>query len=241
VLKGLNMNISISHKIMSSVTWGRILENSSFILSYEKENFYRQLDELENLRVNAAYNTGSISASTAWLLFSTSYYFKSKKVIEIGTFIGKSTIAIAMGMHKEFDDCEIHTCDASNDIKLPNVKNVKITQYPKLGSSEMLQSLEANASNNGIFDLIHIDGRLMPNDYKPLKKILSDKAIIVIDDFEGVEKGVINAINLKNNGFEEDYFLVYPPEEKLLKKYGLSSSSTTGLLLPKKIITLSAQ
>ena len=226
---------------MSDIAWGRILENSSFIYSYERENFYKQLDELETLRVNADYNTGSISASTAWLLFSVSYYLKTKKIIEIGTFIGKSTIAMAMGMKKDYAQCEIHTCDASNTIILPNVNNVKITQYPKTGSTEMLLSLASVKTNSGLFDLIHIDGRLMPNDYKPLKSLLSGNAIIVIDDFEGVEKGVINAINLKKNGFEEDYFLVYPPVEELLKKYGLVSNSTTGLLIPKKIIALSSQ
>lgn len=226
---------------MSNVTWGRILEHSSFILSYEKENFYKQLDELENLRTDAEYNTGSISASTAWILFSLSYFLKSRKVIEIGTFIGKSTVAIAMGMDKTFDQCEIHTCDSSNSIKLPHVSNVKITQYPKTGSTEMLEAIASDKNQHGTIDLIHIDGRLMPKDYSLVKNLLTSRAVIVIDDFEGVEKGVINVINMKNNGFEEDYFLVYPPEEKMLEKYGLISNSTTALLIPKKMITLSSQ
>jgi ABC-type histidine transport system ATPase subunit len=47
-------------------------------------------------------------------------------------------------------------------------------------------------------DLIYLDGRLQQEDFQYFSKIIHDQTIFVFDDFEGVEKGVVNAMMLES-------------------------------------------
>ena len=47
-------------------------------------------------------------------------------------------------------------------------------------------------------DLVLIDGRLQNEDLVLFEKLINTQTIILLDDFEGVEKGLINYIQLKN-------------------------------------------
>ena len=67
--------------------------------AYAQEGFiFRVLLSLEELRQNADYNTGSISTSSAWALYSVTSLFQPRMVLEVGTFIGKSTMSMAIAM-----------------------------------------------------------------------------------------------------------------------------------------------
>jgi hypothetical protein len=55
-------------------------------------------------------------------------------------------------------------------------------------------------------DLIYLDGRLSQDDFEPLTKIAHEKTVFVLDDFEGIEKGVNNAMMLEGPG----RLLIYP-------------------------------
>jgi hypothetical protein len=48
------------------------------------------------------------------------------------------------------------------------------------------------------------------SDAEPLSKIVHDKTVIVFDDFEGIEKGVINAMMLE----APSRVLIYPRDGK---------------------------
>ena len=63
-------------------------------------DFFKNIDSLDNLRDQSSYNTGSISSTTAWLLYSTTLFFKPEKILEIGSFIGKSTFSMAYAADK---------------------------------------------------------------------------------------------------------------------------------------------
>ena len=47
--------------------------------------------------------------------------------------------------------------------------------------------------------LLHLDGRLQIEDFDLLKNNFTEKTILILDDFEGNEKGVVNLNNLLNN------------------------------------------
>ena len=70
----------------------------------------------------------------------------------------------------------------------------------------------------------YIDGRLQPDDVGLLKRLLTPHAVIALDDFEGLEKGVWNAqqLDLSNR------VLVYPPESVP----GAQDDSSLALILP---------
>ena len=160
------------------------------------------LEELEGLRAQAAYKTGSLSDRDRYEVYALSRYFKPTMVAEVGTFIGRSTFAIADGM----DGGTIWTCDASNDLKLPTHQTVKIHQFPRKASTEMLLAAIAKQVK---FNLFYIDGRLSQRDVALMGECMDeDGAVIVLDDFEGVEKGVSNAAMLLNEF--QHYSLMYP-------------------------------
>ena len=166
----------------------------------------RDIEEtLEDLRKEADYNTGSLSDEDVYDLTAIVRYFKPTSVAEVGTFIGRSTHAIAQSM----DSGQIWTCDFSNDLKLPPPTNgaVSIRQFPKTGSTDMLAKAIAEKQH---FDLFYIDGRLTERDAELMDECQDPKgSVIVLDDFEGVEKGVANASMLLNT-MAGGCTLVYP-------------------------------
>lgn len=84
---------------------------------------------------------------------------------------------------------EIHTCDATNQIDIVQHPLTRIIQCKKQTSAQMLTSL------SGLFDFAFIDGGLNESDLNRLAELLTDDAIMVLDDFEGMEKGVANLFN----------------------------------------------
>ena len=146
------------------------------------------------MRKKADYNTGSISNATAWCLYSLVKYFAPKNIMEVGTFIGKSSLS----MVKAQDDLYLEngyfvTCDFSNDITIPWSGKTKFKQYKKQSSTEMLNNEKVSP------DLIFLDGRIQDTDLKIFEQLINKQTIILLDDFEGAEKGVVNYIKLKKN------------------------------------------
>jgi predicted O-methyltransferase YrrM len=126
-------------------------------------------------------------------------FFQPKVIAEVGTFIGVSTKTMNLAMERLVD---IYTCDHSNNINL-DVPN--IFQYPKRPSFEMF----ADMVEKGVkVDLVYLDGRLSQEDVEPLSKIIYAETVFVFDDFEGIEKGVTNAMMVES--FSRA--LIYPRE-----------------------------
>ena len=136
---------------------------------------------------------------------------------EVGTYIGKSTFVLSrLG-------ADVHTCDMTHDFKLPIA--TKITQY-HTSSTEMLAKLD------GKIDLLHLDGRLQADDREHLVRLCTPDTIITLDDFEGVEKGVWNAMQFDLS----KRILVYPPERVLTERYAVGDA-TTAIILPTLRLT----
>jgi len=205
--------LTISRKRFSETVWDVILSKESGTWTGVKVR--------DDLRSSADYNTGTISQSAVWDLYCIANYFKPRFVAEVGTFIGTSTWALADGM----GDGEIHTCDAANDIVLEKHPTVDIVQYRKKTSTEMFNTM----ANRGLrADMIYLDGRLVEADYPLLGIITKPETIYVLDDTEGIEKGVINAANLMGSLSATHHF-IYPHR------------SLTAMIIPKSMIEFTAQ
>lgn len=214
-------HVRINRTRFSEAVWDNIFEEAKW-REGERRRLNAALLRLDALRSGADYNTGSITADSGWVYFCIANFFRPKMVAEVGTFIGRTTTAVAWGAR----DAEIHTCDSSNDLKIPTYHKVK--QYPKTTSAEMFKLL----SEIGVgVDMVILDGRLSNEDGEPLSKILTDDTIFVFDDFEGVEKGTVNA-SLLLHSLSPYYHLVYPPK---------NLNTGVAMLLPRKLVEYTNQ
>lgn len=129
-------------------------------------------------RARARYDTGSISRETALLLRAVSLQLRPAVAIEIGTFIGASTLAIAAG--------HVYTCDGSNDC-LESTPTV--TCHPFTKSRTMLRRL----LERGIrAELFFFDGRIRDEDVPMIQRMARPGAVFLFDDYEPGEKGAVN-------------------------------------------------
>ncbi len=158
----------------------------------------------QRYRLTADYNTGSVSVGDAAELYRLVKFFSPEIIAEVGTFIGTSTMA--MYMADEY--FRIYTCDMSNDIPaLFEDADEVIKYFPKTSSTQMFKQM---AETELGIDLLYLDGRVQEEDFQYFPKIIHDQTIFVFDDFEGIEKGVVNAMRL--NGANR--ILIYPREGK---------------------------
>ena len=147
-----------------------------------------------------------------WLLAK---YFSPERICEIGTYIGRSTLAMACGSAKTVKN--IYTCDGTYDCmkftdldgsfangnKVDAIK--KIEYFGKTMSTVMLQRLDEN--NISGYDIYR--RKDWSRGCKILTKICSEDCVFLLDDFDGVEKGVLNAVMLR--GIFKGHILLEPP------------------------------
>jgi len=190
--------IQIGRKRLSEIVWGIIDEK---VGDFPFETIEKIVEDQQALRAQADYNTGSLPVDDAFELYKVVKFFTPKHIAEVGTFIGVSTMVMDLAV--ETDD-NIYTCDISNDIKGFS-DNPYIVYYPKTASHDMFKDI---AERDAKIDLVYLDGRLGQDDIEPLNKIIHDKTVFVLDDFEGTEKGVANAMMLES----PNRVLIYPRE-----------------------------
>jgi len=227
-------NYQLSTRLFSEIFWKTIFRNSDS--DCEKRNkLLKDINSLEILRENAEYNTGSISFADSWSIYSLVKYFQPMKIAEVGTFIGKSTWSMAKALDELKSKSIIYTCDSSNNIEIPWKGVTKIKQFPKITSSEMFNKIEDK------IDFLFLDGRINQKDIDLLSTLLHQKSLIVLDDFEGMEKGVSNLFALRRMELLKNHFLIYPCKQDYLIELGFSSHSLTAVLIPTGLIELSPQ
>jgi hypothetical protein len=195
--------IRLSRAKFSHVVWENIFEYADTEMEVQ-QLLADRASAYAKLRNGADYNTGSVSVDAMYTLFCIAHFFKPKVIAEVGTFIGNSTFALAEGAG---DNCEIHTCDYSNEIELES--SIGAIQYPKAPSTDMFNKMvQANKKVN----LMFFDGRLTPGDIALISKLVTDDTVYVFDDFEGIEKGVMNVgMFMSYPNIKVAYHLIYPP------------------------------
>lgn len=178
--------IQIGRKRLSEIVWGIIDEK---VGDFPFEIIEKIVEEQQSLRSKAEYNTGSVPYDDAVELYKVVRFFTPAVIAEVGTFIGVSTRVMNLASNGMV---VIYTCDMSNaiDLDTPNIH-----QYPKTASPDMFKAL---ADKDWKVDLVYLDGRLSQQDFEPLSKIIHDDTVFVLDDFEGVEKGVVNALMIES-------------------------------------------
>jgi predicted O-methyltransferase YrrM len=229
--------LRVSRHQFSKLFWKVVLQNSESFLHNGWPQLREDLDRLERLRGQAEYNTGSINLSAAFVLHSICNYFHPKSVAEVGTFIGKSTLSMARGMEGR-ENTAIHTCDYSNDIELNLPTSVAIVQYKKQSSTQMFTAIKNLSVQT---DLLALDGRLSKEDLPLIQAIAHQRTIVALDDFEGIEKGVANAMLLTSAAHFKNHLLIYPTDEITLRGMGFEAGCTTALLMPAQMIMYTAQ
>jgi predicted O-methyltransferase YrrM len=213
--------IRLSRAKFSRIFWKDIFDSVDDRNTVRKA-LVRIASRNEPLRQKADYNTGSVSIDAMMALYSVCNFFKFHLIAEVGTFIGNSTCAMALGSVK---NTPIHTCDHSNDLNIAGPLGSNIIQYPKASSSEMFIKM---ASKSLKADMIFLDGRLTPKDFNVLGSVVKDDTFFVFDDFEGIEKGVANASALMSqHNIKPYYHLVYPHE---------GMDCRIALMIPKKAV-----
>lgn len=177
----------------------------------------------EERRAQADYDTGSINDEEACVLFSLAELKPLRIVIEVGTFIGRSTTALAGALHVD----KIYTCDASNDC-LPDSKYIET--YPKQTSIKMLSDL---AKRKVVADLCFFDGTLCEHDANLLALVTHDRTVYAFHDYNYGPKirkgGVLETMPRKGIG---NVRLLHPnlPNHRLIEPF---EGSTLALLVPE--------
>jgi hypothetical protein len=129
--------------------------------------------EAEPRRGRADYDTGSISEAEAYSLIALAEFLAAETVLEVGTFIGMSTSALASGSRV----AAVYTCDASNDC-LP--KTAVIRTYPKRTSTQMFRELLARGVRA---DLCFFDGVLDRDDAVALADLTYARTVYAFHDY----------------------------------------------------------
>ena len=216
--------------VMSSVVWNDLLADLDLEMPTVAARLAQAWQACEATRGRMAYNTGSISPSTGLALYALARRLAPRAVFEIGTFIGKSTVAMAMGLEDAgVRDGVIHTCDGSNDFHLAHAGPTRVVGYPRKTSTQALGEV---AGQGAQFDLFHFDGRVADADLALLARVAKPNAVYAIDDYEGSEKGVANVALLRAQPQLRGHILAYPPDRELLARFGVHSHCLTAVLLP---------
>lgn len=153
----------------------------------------------EGLLRNATYKTGSITISAMAHLRLFCDEFRPVIVAEVGTFVGRSTLAMVSSETVE----HIFTCDKDNDCL--NGTPV-ITVFPKTTSTKMFEKLLAK---DVLVDMFFFDGRILPQDIALILRLSGPRTLYVFDDYEGQEKGFANVEILRP--YLKGYVLIEPP------------------------------
>ncbi len=187
-------SLQIGRRRFSELFWNIVDEK---VENYPHTTITDVISTQQSLRVDADYNTGSLGYDDAIELYKLVRFFAPTVIAEVGTFIGVSTTVMSFAAPLK----KIYTCDMSNHITLDIHRDV--IQYHKQTSTQMFKDL---AEKEVKVDLVYLDGRLSPDDFEPLNKIIHEKTVFVLDDFEGIEKGIANALMLEH----PSRVLIYP-------------------------------
>jgi hypothetical protein len=232
--------VYLSEAMLSEVFWAR-LRNAAVALPEANEITESILVASRIVHKRFPPETaGSVSKDTARKLWLLGRYFRPKIIAEVGTFIGRSTLALSEGAGDSLQ--QMHTCDYSfAEFGVPaefssQFKNAKkITYHAKTPSTQMFNGMLKQ--HRECVDCFFLDGRLSAEDIEPIKILRSKNVVFILDDFEGTEKGVANATLLRQ--VFNDLILLRP---EVLFEPGIGLRVTnTALMLTANSLSLSRQ
>ena len=228
----------LSEKAVARCFWSALRSSAC---KSEAQRDVNLISELSAAKVDTfPTEAGSVSVGNGVYLWLMAKYFSPQTVLEIGTYIGRSALAILFGGRASIS--ELYTCDGSYDcLNFSDYKNEgfgpdrgeiidRIRYFGKTSSTDVLKTILSEGKK---LDLVFIDGRISQEDCNLLSQLVSQNCVFVLDDFEGVEKGVVNAIMLRN--VFRNMLLIEPPVDNA------DEIGNLALIVPAHIVTLSRQ
>ena len=139
-------------------------------------------------------HNSSTSNEDCYFLYETCLKYKPKKILEIGTLVGKSAYAMALG-----SDCEIHTVDKNRDRFIVHDGFKRIIRYPSTTS--------INFWKNGIdgFDFVFVDGWLKQEDVENMFDKTLDNFWFLCHDYRLNDKGEEIVNRMLKEAMKRDY------------------------------------
>lgn len=128
-------------------------------------------------RTDADYDTGSINEDEAYRLLALAAYLPARVILEVGTFIGMSTTALATPPTVE----ALYTCDVSNDCFRVGPDDT-IHPFPRRTSTHMLTMLHRRG--NIAADLCFFDGVLNDADVALLASLTTPATVFAFHDYD---------------------------------------------------------
>ena len=194
-------------------------------------------------------NNEFASLEMASLINNTNYdltvvieYFSKNQSIEniIKIFSALTTKIYLIKLNKKLMRFNLKNIQFISNYYLINKSlSKKIEKFHKKSSTEMFRNFESDQK----IDLLHLDGRLQNEDYDLLKNNFTKKTILILDDFEGNEKGVVNLFTLLNHNVinRNTHCVIYPIENEVSKNYNLLERSSSAFILPIKLLKITNQ
>ena len=136
----------------------------------------------------------STSNRDCYFLYETCLEYKPKKILEIGTLVGKSAYAMALG-----SDCEIHTVDKNRDRFIIHDGFGRIIRYP---NTESMEFWDNDISG---FDFVFVDGWLKFEDCENIFEKTLDKFWFLCHDYRFNEKGEVVINRMLKESMKRDY------------------------------------
>ena len=234
--------LRLNPSTLSTAFGQQLLEGATYIKpKFESELLSLISSRLLNPTLQRA-NSGSIGIGSALSLVLATHKKAPKLIAEVGTYIGNSAAAMGFGAALSGQAFQLITCDMHPGtqqpfagLQLPEGTKAQVVQ----GSST--QMFEFLVSKGAQLDMLHLDGRLMKDDFPLLGKLLKPDTLIALDDCEGDEKGHMNLDLLRRAGLINKHAFVEPFPKELFRSWGFETRSVTGFLLPQVSISCTRQ
>ena len=117
-----------------------------------------------------------------------------KKILEIGTLVGKSAHALVLG-----STCEVHTVDQNKDRFVLHEGYEQIIRYPETTSIDFWKK------GIGGFDFVFVDGWLRQEDVENIFEKTLDYFWFVCHDYRFNDKGEEVVNRMLKEGMKRDY------------------------------------
>ncbi|MFZ5699088.1 MAG: hypothetical protein ACOY9J_10320 [Pseudomonadota bacterium] len=223
---------------LSRAVQARMIDLHGHMLPTIVPELTARFGELETHRSRMGYNTGSISLSAGVFLFMVANTFKPKVTVELGTFLGKSTTSLALGAGwNDSAERDLYTVDKDNPCTLPaTIGPVRIHPHPGQTSTQMYSRLVQAGVKA---DLLTLDGRLQAEDLPLVRDLMHSETVILLDDFEGMEKGVVNLQVLAP--LTPGHLMLPPVQDERLQHLGILDTHCTAMLMPSSLLAITRQ
>jgi predicted O-methyltransferase YrrM len=224
----------LSETTLSQIFWNKLYGTS--LLDIANKEVALIVNETRLIRESFPKEVaGTISAQSALELWLIARYFGPHQIFEIGTFIGRSTIALLAGAQATLS--RFDTCDFSHDsfylteaLKTHWPFSSRINYWGRTTSAEALAEVMKLGPHP---DLLFIDGRVGDADLRLFSHLDRNKTVFVFDDFEGIEKGVENCLAVKK--LFPELVMIRPSQHQP------GNTGNLAILLPPAIVTITRQ